>query len=540
MRVSVLVPFALLAFMAVARADGSRPIQKTVQHIDLEITRKLTAEKVPASPLASDAEFLRRLYLDLTGKIPTYDRAVAFLDSKDPARRTKLIDELLAAPDFGEHFATTFTNLLLVGDAVNLTERNRFQRWLAEKFNKNHPWDRLVTDLVTAEGTSADNPAVVFVLNHSENNKIQPNMLAAATTRQFLGVQLQCAECHNHPFTGWKQAEFWGVAAFFTRVTNQKGAKGSPGGVTEAAPAAPTKGKKAEATATGAAIVIPSTAGKASGKRIAAKYLEGEEPNLGDQGPYRPALAKWMTAPDNKFFARAAVNRFWAHFFGRGFVHPVDDFHDDNLPSHPALLDALAAEFRASGYDVKHLVRCIVSSQAYQRTSQPLPDNKDDKTLFSHMAVKVMTPEMMYDALVRALGVSQLNINTGAVATSGIGGAKKNQPTNAPRDRFIKFFKTSDADTLPTDYTQGIPQALALMNDPQFNKGTPVVEQLVKAKLPTEQAIEKLYLTVLARRPTPAETKTLSAYIARQPDAARGYTGAVWILLNTQEFVLVR
>jgi hypothetical protein len=514
-----------------------RGVPVLAQFIDTQIDQRLQSEKVPASPLADDAEFLRRIYLDLTGHIPPLEKTVAFLDSKDTQKRTSLIEELLASPDYGTHFAIHWANLLLTGETP-AKDRKTFETWLASQMNKETGWDSLVRDMLTAEGDPAKVPQAVFVMAQSENNQVQPNLLAAATTRYFLGVQLQCAECHNHPFTTWKQTDFWGVAAFYSKTKYQKATKTSPvSGILEMEPLADPKKKSKEPA--GAAIAIPGTAGKAAGNIIKAKFLDADEPDLGSKTPFRPSLADWITARDNPYFARAAVNRMWAHLFGRGLVHPVDDMHADNPGYHAELLDALAAEFTASGYDFKHLLRCITTSQTYQRTSRPLPDNADDQVLFSHMATRVMSPEAMYNALTRALGVKDLTITGGTLPTPGIGGAKKNAPTT-PRDKFVRFFNTQDADSVSTDFTHGIPQALALMNDPQFNKGGPVVEQLLKENLPPAKAIDRLFLSTLSRPPSTEESRIFAAYLDRQPNAAAGYSGALWILLNTQEFVLIR
>lgn len=525
---------AILVLALVPSVRGQTPSKR----IDAEIARQLQAKKIPASPGADDAEFLRRVYLDLTGQIPPYEKAVEFLDSKDPQRRAKLIDELLASPDFGRHFAGQWSQLIL-GSEINAGSREQFRTWLADQLNKGVTWDRIVREVLTGEGEPKQNPATVFTLAQTDNNKIQPNLLAATTTRYFLGVQLQCAECHNHPFTGWKQQEFWGIAAFFARVKNVPANKNNlAAGITETTAVVDKKENKKTPEPGGAKITIPGTAGKAAGQIIKAKFLEAEEPAIDAEKSFRPSLAKWVTARDNKFFARAAANRVWAQLFGRGLVNPVDDMHADNEATHPELLRFLAEEFKASGCDMKHLMRCVCNSETYQRSSRTVAGNKDDRDAFSHMASKVMSPETLYSALTRALGVKDLDVSTGKTATTGIGGAAKAGATNK-RDRFLAFFKTQDADTVATDFTHGIPQALNLMNDPQFNRGGPVVDQIVKEKLSGEQAVERLFLTVLSRRPTQVESQRLVRFVAAQQEHARGYAGVLWILVNTPEFILV-
>lgn len=533
--VSVRFSIACLSVLAVvlpAHAQSKARAPQTVAgEIDAHINKKLVTQRMPASPSADDAEFLRRTHLLTIGRLPSSERVVGFLNSKEASKRQKTVDELLSSSLFGEHLANHWAQIIT---AEEPKYRNALAKWLAEELNENTPWNMIVAELVAHEGGG---PKMGFVMSNIDNNQPQPNKLAGSTARLFLGVQLQCAECHNHPFTSWKQSDFWGVAAFYSRVKFQQ-AKGKeqPAGVIEAL-APPPKNKKGPATP-GASIVIPSTAGKNAGKVIAAKFLEGAEPKLPNDGAIRANLVEWMTSPDNKYFARAFVNRTWAQFMGRGIVHPIDDMHDDNLPTHPEILNLLTEEFKASGFDVKHLVRCITATEAYQRTSRPVEGNKDDAVLLSHQNVQVMSVEVLYEALSQAFGVTQLKIASGG----GTAGSANGRPvaTTAPRDRFLRFFNTGDADASPTDYTHGIPQALAMMNDPAFNNGGPIVDKLMKVHTEPTKVIEGLFLATLSRRPTSNETKLLSDYVARRSDRRQGFAGVLWILVNTEEFVLVR
>lgn len=494
--------------------------------IDAEIAKELKEAKLPVSPQADDAEYLRRVYLDIAGHIPTLEATTAFLASTAPDKRTKLVDDLLASPEYGQQFGNIWAKLITVDEPYL---KAGLQKWLTDRFNENQPWDALVRDLVAANGKGAD---TAFVMSNVDNKVPQPSKLAGSTARLFLGLQLQCAECHNHPFVDWKQTDFWGLAAFFSNT--RMSTKTEPLGLGESPPA------KAKSGA-GAKITLPATAGRGAGKVVAAKFLTGVDPPIleGD-GPFRPVLATWMTSVENPFFAPAAANRVWAHFFGRGLVNPIDDLNEDNEPSHPASLQALADEFRASGYDLKHLIRCICATQAYQRSSRPLPANKEDQVQYSHMAAKVMSPEAMYDSLVIALGVKELSLNTGVGATSGSGGNKTASGKVAARDRFITFFSTKDLEGYATDYTHGIPQALSLMNDPATAQTMPVIDKLVKMDPKPEKVVESLYLTLLNRRPTPAELQPVLAYVAQHDDPKRGYAGVIWVLMNTPEFGLIR
>jgi ferric-dicitrate binding protein FerR (iron transport regulator) len=508
--------------------------------VDAELDQSLAATKLPASPRADDAEFLRRVTLDITGRVPSYKRALAFLESKDPDKRRKLIDELLAGPDYGRHFATVWRNLIVPrseATGVKGQPRDDFSPWLAGQFNRNRGWDRIVSDLLTAEGPLADNPQSAFVMANAPEFQPQPALLAGSTARLFLGVQLRCAECHDHPFAQWKQADFWGVAAFFGRV-RYAGAKTGKPTLAEAAEApqeGKTKGGAGRPATVPGGIVIPASAGKAGGRVVKARFLQGAEVDLNAEGPYRARLAAWLTAVDNPYFANAAVNRLWAHFFGRGFVHPVDGFDENHAPAHPALLKRLADEFVASGYDLKHLVRCVCNSKAYQRTSRPLPGNEDDVSGVSHMAIKVMTPEMFYDSLgvVTAVDKNDPLMNT-AQARPGKGGGLLPES----REQFARFFRPQGDEAEPGPYSQGIPQFLKLMNAPLLNGGAPVIDKLIRSAVGREGAVETLYLVALSRRPSPAEVKRMTDYLARRKDTGEGYRGVLWILLNSSEFVL--
>ncbi len=483
--------------------------------IDDEINKRLAAAKIPASPPCSDEEFVRRAYLDLTGVIPPAEKAKAFLESADPQKRARLVDELLEDPNFGRHLADVWQARLMPRDSANrFVLREPFVRWLEEQFNKNTPWDKLVAGLVTASGSVEDNPAVTYFLTNRSVDK-----LTDSVSQNFLGVQLQCAQCHNHPFTGWKQTEYWGMAAFFEKVrpdnpkNANKGADNSKIGVQEGA--GRTKAKD----------FFPESA-----KNVPPKFLGGPEPRLSPSEPYRPVLAKWLTAPDNPYFARAIVNRTWAMLFGTGFVNPVDDMHDENRPSHPELLDSLARGFAAGGFDLKNLYRGICASRAYQRTSRPKGENHKDDQLFSHMAVKVLSPEQLFDSLATVTGAG------GGPERAAKGG--KGGPVGA-RAQFVQFYLAGAEAANPTEYEAGIPQALRLMNS-RITGNPALIRRFAAPGDKPADVIEKIYLTALSRRPTPAEQKRLTEYVAKAATPAEAYGDILWAVLNSSEFAMVK
>jgi hypothetical protein len=399
--------------------SGPKDAAALARLIDGEIDKALAAAKVAASPLCSDEEFVRRAYLDVTGVIPTAEQAKAFLDSKDEARRGKLIDDLLANPNFGKRLTDVWFPKLFPRDSNNrFVLRDPLVKWLTDKFNANTPWNQFVFDLVTATGTVEENPAVTYFLANRSVDKLTDGI-----SQHFLGIQLQCAQCHNHPFTEWKQTEYWGMAEFFARVQPQNPKNGNKGGDNTQI------GVRETAARTKLKDFFPESA-----KQVAPKFLGGAEAKIAPTEPARPVLARWMTAPDNPFFAKAMVNRTWAALFGSGFVNPIDDMHDGNVPSHPALLDAMARDFSRNGFDVKFLYKSILLSKAYQRTSKPAAGNDKDETLFSHQAVKVLSPEQLFDSLAQTTGLSQL-VAASSCSSSSPAPTPSTPPSTRPASR---------------------------------------------------------------------------------------------------------
>ncbi|HEY7311490.1 MAG TPA: DUF1549 and DUF1553 domain-containing protein [Gemmataceae bacterium] len=485
------------------------------RHIDEAIDARLRADKIASSPRCDDAEFVRRVYLDLTGHIPSAEQAAAFLDGRDANKRAKLIDELLAGSDFGKHQADIWQALLLPRNSDNrFVQFDKMTKWLEENFNKNAPWDRMVRDIVTADGDMDKNGAVSYFLANATPDKLTDN-----ATRVFLGVQLQCAQCHNHPFTGWKQNEYWGMAAFFTKVRME----GNPRQVVRQGGSV-----KISESGRGRPLRLPISA-----KRVPPKFLQAEEPKLGSGDAYRPVLAGWMTSAKNSYFSRAMVNRMWAQLFGRGIVNPVDDMHDGNQPSHPQLLADLSAQFAANSFDVKYLLRAVCNSDAYQRTSKPTGGNEEaGPELFARMAVKVVTPEQLFDSLTLVLGdPGRVNVPRRQNAAA----ARRLNIT--PRTQFVNFFK-GDENADPTEYQAGIPQVLRLMNSPQLNNAS-MLNPILKAGKTPPQVVEQLYLSTLSRLPTRHELdRTLSLVRKHQDEPRQAYGDILWVLLNSSEFTL--
>ncbi|HVK07652.1 MAG TPA: DUF1549 and DUF1553 domain-containing protein [Gemmataceae bacterium] len=485
--------------------------------IDRGIDTRLEQAMIKPSGDATDAEFLRRAYLDIAGVIPPADKAVAFLDDKSPDKRARLVDELLRHPGFGKRMGDIWTTLMYPIDSDNrFVSKAPLREWLTDEFNNNRPWDQMAYELITATG-EVDKGATVYAMSNRGVDKMTDSV-----GKLFLGQQIQCAQCHNHPFTSYKQTEYWGLAQFFYKVNVSNPRAAKDGG---------TITVSEEGRVNRKINPLPEAA-----KEVTAKYLGGDTIRLDPAKPYRPVLAQWVASPSNPYFAKAFVNRLWAQYFGRGFVHPVDDMSRENEPTHPELLAALAKEFADSGFDVKHLVRGICNSKAYQRTSKPAGDNRDDRTLFSHQAIKVLSGEQLYDSLVSVVG-SPGNPNRPAPKAAPKGGPQ------GPRDQFALFFAGTE-NAPPTEYEAGIPQALRLMNGPLMAAGrmSAVAAKVgdVSKTSPPPQVIEKLYLTAFARRPTADETKRMTDFVAKAADPRSGYGDVLWVLLNSSEFALNR
>jgi hypothetical protein len=522
--------------------DGE-PFRLTAD-IDHAIDQALAAAKIPASPLADDAEFLRRVSLDITGTIPTLEQTMAFLLDGDPHKRARKIDDLLDDPAYGRQFARVWADLLIKRDFDSNQRLNTepFVSWLSARFNENKGWDAIVTSILTSSGKDADCPANLFYHANQDNNQPSPPKLVGAVGNLFMGIQLQCAECHVHPqIDKWSQKDFWGMAAFFGHLHAERDTTAKPA-LIAGAPATlieverrgepKTKGAKKNGEKEikpGAVITIPDpTDNRKSVGTAKAKYFEGTLPSLGSV-PYRPKLAAWLTSPKNKYFAPAAVNRMWAHFFARGLVHPIESMHPDNAATHPAVLKTLADDFASSKFDHKRLIRVVCNTRAYQRTSKPLSENASDDKLYSHMPVKVIGARQLLESLATATGYREKERETPKPAMPK---GKAAGPVT-----LVRFFDTREYDDDLTEYAYGVPQVLRLMNTNLTNRAAEAAKRIIKAaEGKRATVIEDLYLTALTRRPRAEELERMSKYIERS-DEDRAYAGVLWALLNSAEFV---
>lgn len=509
--IRILFPFVLVAVAADPCRAGEAVAAELATLIDQQIDARLRSEGVRAAELADDAEFVRRIYLDFHGTVPTLEQIKRFLADAGPDKRARLVDSLLADARYGQYLADIWQGYLMSPFADDQTKRaERFRDWLAGQFDTGR-WDQIVTDLITANGKMEDNPAVTWLIEGRLPRAIPD--LTDLTSRYFMGVRLNCAQCHDHPFVKWKQEEFWGMAAFFTQIQTPKRAKQ----VYE-------KGVVDDPTLTLANL---KDAGVPDGfMQRAPTFLGGQELSGEKTTPHRASLAEWITGPKNPWFARAMVNRTWWRLFGRGIVQPVDDMHEANAPSHPELLDLLSRKFAESGFDLRFLTREIVLSRAYQRTSQPGESADKQAALFGRMSIKVLSAGQLYDSLETISGpaakVTGIDVRQGA------------------RWEFTRFFGES-GDPDPTAYRRGIPHLLRQMNSGQFT-GRNLDDLVTRLNGPADRSLEAiasdLFLTILSRRPTENELRKVKSYVERAGSAAAGLRELAWVLIMTSEFSL--
>ena len=515
----------LLAVVLLTCASGLRAEAPDEWEMAARIDRRLAdvwqREGVsPASP-ATDGEFLRRVWLDLCGKIPPLnsDDGLSgvrdFLDSTDPDKRERLIEELLGKPTRAAHFATVWKNVMLPADVnvQRLGGDRGLQSWLRGQFADNVPYDKMVTDVLLATGAANQTgPALYYT-----SLQLKPEELAASTSRIFLGTQIQCAQCHDHPFDHWKRMDFWGYAAFFAQLAPPR--RGQPVAF------------QVNDVATGE-VKVPDT-----DEVVPPLFLGGETSADRGDSTRRSRLAEWLTSRENPYFAKATVNRVWAHLFGRGIVDPVDDLGEHNRPSHPELLDELSEYFVQSGFDLQRLIRTLAFTQAYQLSSKSSPTDEDRPELFARMAIKSLTAEQLYDCLGEAMRRLESPVNA-QQRSFAFGGFDRN------RQAFLARFRAPTQGA--TDYEAGIPQALTLMNGAVIRQGTDLAQSdLLKALdapfFEDHERVEVLFLSTLARMPTAAEREQFVEYVRSGGAAAdrhKALGDVLWALLNSAEFVL--
>lgn len=515
--------------------------REVVAAINTNMQRAWEVASVRPSSVADDAEWLRRLSLDLLGRIPTIDEAESFLSNKRPNRREELVDKLLDDTEFARNLTTVWTNLLIGRRTEQRVNRQALQKFMRMSFASNRPWNQIVYDLVAAEGNNVENGATNFLIAHLNNDALPAT---AVTARVFLGEQLQCNQCHNNPFDKSQQSAFWELHSFFSQ--------------TASVPRQALDPRTGQSRYSYTELVTNTAGGpiyyetQTGVMRVAFPKYNGQPIDTSPETNRRATLARLMTEGDQPQLAAAYVNRLWEHFFGHGFTPSADNVGSHSGISHPEVLDLLARQFIRSGYDTKQLIRWICTSEPYQLTSRFGTGNHDDDPvegqvpLFSRMYVKSMTPEQVYDSFL---------IATKAHLAGGVDWEQSESQRQGWLSQFVVDYQTDENDEA-MKLDGNLVQALTLMNGKLVDKalenssGT-FLGEVVRKRADDKEKIRELCLAVLSRPPTTSEltnmrklvrqdtTQISSRGANRQVAEAEGYQDLLWALLNSNEFSVV-
>jgi hypothetical protein len=483
--------------------------------IDTAVIDKLNRMRIAPSPIISDEEYLRRSYLDVIGVLPTPEERAAFLADTDPHKRAKLVDRLLERPEYYDFWTLKFADVLRSnGRLIQTKGTHIFNRWIRSALEQNMPMDRFVQELLTAAGSTYGNPAANYYRISRD-----PESSVETTAQLFLGVRIQCAKCHNHPFEKWTQDDYYGFAAFFSRVRQKKGTLPE---------------EEVIFTAGGGEVRQPRT-----GKVMPPKALGG--PVLAKEGQNderRELLAKWLTAPENPFFAKSLTNRVWYHLMGRGIVEPVDDFRDSNPASNDELLDNLSSDFARSGYDLKHLIRTIVTSKTYQFSARTTDLNKDDAIYFSHAYTRLLPAEVLLDA------ISTLCDSPTAFDGLPKGSRATQIPDAKIENPFLKTFGRPARELAcecERESDSNLSQALQLIGGATVNgklrDDNGRMAALAKSDRTPEAITRELYLIALSREPNPQELAVAVKHLTEAKDRRAAVEDLGWVLINSKEFL---
>lgn len=531
--VTVLV---LVLWPAWLPAQGLTAPQAVAAQIDALVSEQWVADKITPAAISDDAEFCRRVYLDLCGRIPPASEVRDFLADTTPDKRAQLVDKLLESPTYIVNYTNVWRAIMLPEASSDETIRfllPGFEAWLRSRLAENRNFAQIAEELLTLPlgAETMENfqqPSAPSPLAFYRAKQGKPEEIAGASARMFLGVRIECAQCHHHPFDKWKREEFWSYAAFFKDTATMQ----APATVAEQVGEAIAGAKPADDRRS---IKIPDT-----DKVVPTRFLGGAEPDWSTISDSRANLAQWVISPENPYFAKAAVNRVWAHHFGVGIVDPVDDFGSNNPPSHPEVLDLLAKEFIAHEYDFKFLIRTITATRAYQLTSVRSHESQDNPRQFARMPVRGLTAEQIFDSLAQATGYLQpfdpeqtLNFNQ-----------------DQARQEFLETFETDTG----IERQSTILQALSLMNG-SFASDATSVQELLRSRndkngtliaiaeapfFSQEQRVEALFLATLSRFPSDTEKTRFLNYLkehAATDVPSRPLADLFWTLLNTTEFL---
>ena len=535
----VLLTFAFLALNCTkVTVAPTRYVSSSTKHLDRHINAVLKKKGIQPSDLSEDTEFLRRVHLDLTGKIPTSEEVLNFLKDGSPSKRQKKIDQLLGSEAYINYWTELWVNWLIGRRGDSDDRRVGLTDWVQAALTKNIPYNQFVQELIAADGELKDNGAGNYIMRYDRS----PAVLTSHSSRLFLGLPMQCAECHDHKTEVWSQEDFYGVAAFFGGIESEQK------GYIETMDMAGNE-KRMEN------YLITNEPRKAIwverlNAEIPPRFLGGTA-YKGTLLKKREALAQWMTDKSNPYFSRAIVNRVWKHFMGRAFVEPIDGFGEENLPTNPELLDWLAEDLIIYDYDLQHLMRTILNSETYQRTSQTNKSNKDDEIYYSHAYVKPLSAEQFFYSLLQATGFERFQ----QVKMEGMrrqGGEDRRGMLRALEERkrehlrkFLFLLDNGEMEEIEA-FNGTVPQALMMINGDMVNDsasheehGSFVNYVLGKWREPADR-LEYIYLNVLSRLPTAKEKTYFQRYMERSlyRNKDLAYEDLYWVLLNSAEFSL--
>jgi hypothetical protein len=499
-------------------------------YLDDLVFAKLKTMGMPPSEPCDDATFIRRVSVDIAGRLPSLDETNRFLADTDPAKRDKLIDRLLASPGYADYFANKWSALLRNKRVKpqDAPMNFAFYDWIRESLRKNKPYNEFVRDILTATGEPEENPPVAWYHQVKE-----PQQELEDTAQLFLGMRMQCAQCHHHPFEKWSQNDYYSFAAFFSQVGRKQLANREEEMIFPRQGLATAINKKTKLPVKPAALITGPL-------------------DIPAEADPRAALAGWMSDRSNPFFARTVVNRYWKHFFNRGIVEPEDDMRETNPPSNPELLDALAQHFIDSGFDLKALIRDITHSQTYQLSAVPNNYNKADRQNFSRYYPKRLTAEVLFDAI---NSVTRTDSNFAGMPAGTLAVSLPDNSFNASSYFLTVFGRPESSSACECERTQeaSLAQALHLLNAKDIqdklasDSGAPA--KLAADPRGDDDKLRELYLAAYSRAPEPGELSLAKAYLDKprkgpdgQPlDPAKskrlGYEDVVWAILNTKEFL---
>jgi hypothetical protein len=481
---------------------------------------------IEPSPPATDTEFIRRATLDICGTLPTPDEVQAYVGDTRLNKRARLIDRLLGRPEYASYFALQWADILQNRGRGYSTSRQRagtalFAGWIRDCIASNMSYDRFVSEILTATGSQETNPPTVWYRTVRTTKDYVDSVSQA-----FLGVRVQCAQCHHHPAERWSQDDYYGLASVFARA-------GRKGGFADAE--VPTN--EIIYLADEGQVVHPRT-----GQVMRPRPLGGPDFTLSQYDDPRRSLAEWITAPDNPYFARTMVNRMWGHFFGRGIIHPIDDARSTNPPSNPELLDALARDFVTSGYDVKHLIRVICNSRGYSLSSVPNETNREDVQSFARDYPRRLPAEVLLDAIAQVLDVPT-KFPSGA-GDFPIGIRAIELPDEAVPSHFLDVFgrpnRSSACECERVD-SPALGQTLELISSSEIQQkltaATGYAQRLSSNDRPHADTVREIFLRVFARPPRPDELLAACRFLEMEPDRLEAYRSLLWSLLATNEFL---